>query len=94
MAAGKKAFIPFPKPSQDIAKCKVWINACSREGFDISKITRNTYICALHWVGEKGPTAKHPHPLKANMSATEVKKGKAPKRKAPKSRVSSLKRLK
>ena len=41
-AAGKKAFIPFAKPSQDIGKCKRWINACSREGFDISKITRNT----------------------------------------------------
>ena len=88
-AAGKKIFIPFTKPSQDIDKCKRWINACSREGFDTSKITRNTYICAVHWVGEKGPTAEHPDPLKANLSTEEYKKATALKRRAPKSRWSS-----
>ena len=66
-AVGKKAFIPFAKPSQDIDQCKQWINACLKEGFDILKITRNTYICALHWVGEQGPTAEHHCPLKANL---------------------------
>ena len=86
-AAGKKAFIPFAKPSQDIGKCKRWINACSREGFDISKITRNTYICALHWVGEQGPTAEHPDPLKANLTPTQYNRAKVPKRKAPKQRI-------
>ena len=88
-AAGKNIFIPFPKPSQDIEKCKRWINACSREGFDTSKVTRNTYICAVHWVGDKGPTAENPDPLKANFTTKEYKKATAPKRKAPKSRWSS-----
>ena len=32
-AAGKKAFIPYPKPSQGVEKCQHWINACTREGF-------------------------------------------------------------
>lgn len=67
-ASGKKVFIPFPKPSQDIAKCKRWLVACSRELFTEKNITRNTYICALHWPGEKGPTAEFPDPLKANLT--------------------------
>ena len=45
-AAGKKAFIPFPKPSQGVDKCQRWINACSREGFTKENVNRNTYICA------------------------------------------------
>ena len=58
--SGKKVFIPFPKPSRDMAKCKRWLVACSREFFTEKNITRNTYICALHWPGEKGPTAEFP----------------------------------
>ena len=49
-------------------------------------ITRNTYICALHWPGEKGPTAEFPDPLKANLRPAQVSQAHAPKRKAPKER--------
>ena len=73
-AAGKKAFIPFPKPSQGVHKCQRWINACSREGFTKEIVNRNTYICALHWLGEKGPTPDHPDPLKANFTPKQIAK--------------------
>ena len=71
---GIKIFIPFPKPLQGIERCQRWVNACSREDFTINKITRNTYICALHWPGQRGPTDEFPDPLKPNFSAQEVLK--------------------
>jgi len=85
-ASGQKAFIPFLKPSQGIDKCQRWITACSREFFTTASITRNTYICALHWPGEKGPTSDHPDPLKANFTSREIAKASTSKRKAPKVR--------
>ena len=84
--SGKKVFIPFPKPSQDIEKCKRWLVACSRQFFTEEKISRNTYICALHWPGGKGPTAETPDPLKANLTPQQATRACAPKRKAPKPR--------
>ena len=50
--SGEKVFIPFPKPSRDMKKCKRWLVACSREFFAEKNTTRSTYICALHWPGE------------------------------------------
>lgn len=93
-ASGQKAFIPFPKPSLGLEICQRWITACSREHFDITKITRNTYICALHWPGEKGPTADHPDPLKANLTPKEIAKASSCKRKAPKARRCIYKKMK
>ena len=84
--SGKKVFIPFPKPSQDIEKCKCWLVACSRQFFTEEKISRNTYICALHWPRGKGPTAETPDPLKANLTPQQATRACAPKRKAPKPR--------
>lgn len=86
-ASGQKIFIPFPKPSQGIEKCQRWIVACARENFGVSNISRNTYICALHWPGEKGPTVEFPDPLKAIFTPKEIKMASTPKRKAPKSRA-------
>ena len=77
---GMKIFILFPKPSQGI---ECWINACSRENFTVDLITRNTYICALHWPGERGPTDEFREPLKANFTAYEVLKASGLKCKAP-----------
>ena len=85
--SGKKVFIPFPKPSQDITKCKRWLLACSRKFFMEKNITRNTYVCALHWPGEKGPMAEFPDPLKANLTPAQASRACAPKRKAAKSRA-------
>jgi len=69
-----------------MAKCKHWLVAFSPAFFTEKKITRNTYICALHWPGEKGPTAEFPDPLKANLRPAQVSWAHAPKRKAPKER--------
>ena len=68
--------IPFPKPSQDIEKCRRWIVACSREFFTEKNVSRNTYICALHWPGEKGPTDEHPG-LKANLTPAQLSQARA-----------------
>ena len=81
---GKKIFIPFPKPSQGVERCQRWINACSRRYFTVKNITRNTYVCALHWPGEQGPTEEFPDPLKANLTAKEMdERAGRSKRKAP-----------
>ena len=79
IAAGLKAFIPFSKPSQGLEKCQRWILTCSREYFTVENITRNTYICALHWPGEKGPTNEFLDPFKVNF--TKKKKENASSRK-------------
>ena len=81
MAAGTKVFLPFPKPSQGLEKCQRWIAACSRENFTIENITRNTYVCPLHWPGEQGPTPEHSDQLKVNFTCREIGKASAPKRK-------------
>ena len=62
------------------------MDACSLEDFTTNKITRNTYICALHWPGQRDPNDEFPDPLKANFTAQEVFKASQPKRKAPQQR--------
>ena len=57
---GQKVFIPFPKLAKDLAKCKRWLVACSWEFFTEKNVNKNTYICALHWPGGKGPTDEFP----------------------------------
>ena len=84
---GRKAFIPFPKPSQGLEKCQRWIQACSRENFTVENINRSTYICVLHWPGGKGPTQEFPDPLKANFSKREIEKAMSAKRPKPRWRT-------
>ena len=81
---GQKVFIPFPKPVKDLAKCKRWLVACSREFFTEKNVKKNTYICALHWPGGKGPTDEFSNPLKANLTPKQAGRASAPKRKATK----------
>ena len=84
---GRKAFIPFPKPSQGLEKCQRWIQACSRENFTVENINRSTYICALHWPGGKGPTREFPDSLKANFSKRQIEKAMSAKRQKPRWRT-------
>ena len=80
--SGQKVFIPFPKPTKDLAKCKRWLVACSREFFTEKNVNKNTYICALHWPGGKGPTVSRPAQSKSHTetSRTSVRsKEKGPK---------------
>lgn len=55
-------------------KAKRCAHKCGRKGFDISKITKDTYICSLHFHGGKGPTTDDPDPILATLSAAEVEK--------------------
>ena len=80
-------FIPFPKPSQGIEKCKRWIVSCSWQFFTEKSITRNTYICALNWPGEKGPTVEFADPLNATFTPAQAHHVASKKRKAPTSRA-------
>ena len=84
---GKKIFIPFPKLLPRIEHCQRWINACSCENFTAKNITRDTYICALHWPGEMGLTKEFPDPLKANLSVKNIYEQVHRKRKLPKQRI-------
>ena len=77
--SGRKVFIPFVKP---LEKCRRWIVACSRKFSTEQNISRNTYICALHWPGESGPTEEYPNPLKANFTPEQASRDSV-KRKAP-----------
>ena len=89
MAAGQKVFLPFPKASQGLEKCQLWVTACSRENFTVKSITRNTYICLLHWPGERGRTEEFPDPLKANFTKKEVEKASTLKRGKPRVRTTT-----
>ena len=56
----------------------------------MENITRNTYICALHWPGEKRPTEEFPDPLKANFTKKEKEKASSRKRRNPVARSRTL----
>ena len=47
-------------------KAKRWLHACGKKDFNcIEQIKKDTYICSLHFAGQKGPTEEHPDPVKA-----------------------------
>lgn len=75
-------FISFPKPGRHLEKCQRWVQACNRAGFTVRKVTKDTYICSLHFVGGKGPTIENPDPIPATAPSEQVKK-KSQKRTAP-----------
>ena len=54
------------------------------DNFSVKKVNYNTYNCAVHWPGGKGPTKEFPDLLKANLSEKEVRNKTQVKRKAPK----------
>ena len=64
-------------------KAKVWAHKCGRKDFDHTKITKDTYICSLHFHGGKGPTEDNPEPILATLSSNEVVKCSRKKRKTP-----------
>ncbi len=61
-------WISFPKPKQNMDKCKFWARACGREGFDETNVNKWTYICSKHFVGGRGPTEESPNPFPARFS--------------------------
>ena len=49
-----------------------WVEACGRKGFTIDKITKDTYICSLPFVGGNGPTEDDPEPINASLLECEL----------------------
>jgi hypothetical protein len=54
--------ILFPEPcakkcdAAGVEKCKHWVHASRREGFNIASVKKDTYICSLYFIGGMGPT--------------------------------------
>lgn len=78
LAPGQKAFTVYPSQSghRESKNANAGLQHAQRKYFDASKITRNTYICAVHWPGGKGTRAQHPDPLKANLASRNKKSSK------------------
>ena len=95
-------FIRFPKPGKirenmtpwerEQAKLKTdkamrWQYLCGRKDFTkLEQITKDTYICSLHFIGSKGPTDDNPEPILATLTPEERDMRQARKRKAPRER--------
>ena len=92
-------FIRFPKPGKitetmtdwekeqarlKTEKAKRWQYLCGRSDFQtIEKITKDTYICSIHFVGGKGPTSDNDEPILATLTPEESLKRQQRKRKPP-----------
>ena len=55
------------KQNEFTEKAKKWVHVCGNKGFTIDKITKDAYICSLHFVGGNGPTEKDPDPINASL---------------------------
>ena len=65
-------------------KAKRWQYLCDRKDFqNLKQITKDTYICSLHFVGGKGPEVKDAEPMLATLTPEESEKQQNRKRKAP-----------
>ena len=65
-------------------KAKRWLHACGRKDLNrIEQIKKDTYVCSLHCVDQKGPTEEHPDPVKAGDEAFGRRQRKPPKKKLP-----------
>ena len=66
-------------------KAKRWLHTCGRKDSNrIEQIKEDTYICSLHFVGQKGPTEEHPDPVKAgDEDFFERRKKKPAKQRLP-----------
>ena len=85
MPAGT-TFIRFPKPEsihenmthweKEQAKLKMekhWQYLCGHKDFNnLRQITKDTYICSLHFVDNKGPTDENPEPILAIKSRQKL----------------------
>ena len=56
---------------------------CRGKAFTVNHVTKHTYICCLHWLGEAGPTEEFDVPFKATFTPKELFKATKPKGKLP-----------
>jgi hypothetical protein len=70
-------FIPFIKPTINLKRAERWVHLCGRADFSVDKITRDTYICHLHFsVGQDLNTHTNPllepYPAKNEVKRKEL----------------------
>ena len=66
-------------------QAKRWLYLCGRKYFTkLKQITKDTYICSLHFVGNEGPTDENPEPILATLTENKISSRQSHKRKAPK----------
>ena len=53
-------------------KRKKQVYACDKKGFTIDKITKNTYICSLHFFSRNGLIEEDPDPISASLLECEL----------------------
>ncbi|KAL5004961.1 hypothetical protein ScPMuIL_018417 [Solemya velum] len=84
-------FIQFPKPKTQLEKYERWIKNCRRqkEQFNISRVTKDTFICSKRFVGGNGQTVDHPNPIPATTIGEQVRKFCKPPCKTPTPRLTS-----
>ena len=72
------------KQNELTEKAKKLVHSCSRKGFTINKISKDTYICSLPFVAGNGLTEEDPEPINASLLECElVRKKDKKKRKIP-----------
>ena len=60
----------FPSEKKRNDRRQAWIRACCRgDGFVCKK---DSYICSLDFIGERGPTEDYPDPITATTSTEKV----------------------
>lgn len=60
------------KANQQTVAAKCWMHACGRKDFSkLEQITKDTCICSLHFINEKGPTENNPDPILASLTEKE-----------------------
>lgn len=57
-------------------KSELWVKSCGRADGrfkSLEHVTKDTYICSLHFEGESGPSAEYPNPIKLNKQNQQNK---------------------
>lgn len=55
------------KQNEFTEEAKKWMHASTIKGFTIDRITRDTYICSLHFVVGHGPTEEDSEPINSSL---------------------------
>nr|CAB3263250.1 uncharacterized protein LOC108949341 [Phallusia mammillata] len=63
-------FFTIPTLKNQPEKCKLWVDACGRDGFQTTNVTIKSYICSKHFVDGE-PTEKNPNPIDARTLSQE-----------------------
>ena len=68
------------KQNELTEKAKKWVYARDKKRFTIDKITKDTYICSLPFVGKNGLTEEDPYPINDSFLGCELMRKKDKKK--------------